>query len=112
MAVSNMKTCLICLAIISMVAAAEVLPVDAAATPLDGGASNLSFNRRLLQVPANPWHRGCSRLTRCRGGSRRPGGPGVQGMLIERSRIFNFTSVPQPVTSTNFKNISARDSQY
>ncbi|KAK8503617.1 hypothetical protein V6N13_009779 [Hibiscus sabdariffa] len=65
-----------------MVAAAEVLPVDAAATPLDGGASNLSFNRRLLQVPANPWHRGCSRLTRCRGGSggsRRPGEPGVQG---------------------------------
>ncbi|KAK8633414.1 hypothetical protein V6N13_014260 [Hibiscus sabdariffa] len=33
---------------------AEVLPVVAAATPLDGGASNLSFNRRLLQVSANP----------------------------------------------------------
>ncbi|KAK8503614.1 hypothetical protein V6N12_024786 [Hibiscus sabdariffa] len=43
-----------------MVVVAEVLPVDAAATPLDRGASNLSFNRRLLQVPANPWYRGIS----------------------------------------------------
>ncbi|KAK9016709.1 hypothetical protein V6N11_079204 [Hibiscus sabdariffa] len=63
----------------NMVVVLEVLQVDAAATPLDGGASNLSFNRRLLQVPANPWQRGCSRHTRCRGGSRRPGGPGIQG---------------------------------
>ncbi|KAK9016708.1 hypothetical protein V6N11_079203 [Hibiscus sabdariffa] len=45
---------LVCLAIISMVVVVEVLPVVAAATPLDGGASNLSFNRRLLQVSANP----------------------------------------------------------
>ncbi|KAL4377425.1 hypothetical protein GQ457_02G037870 [Hibiscus cannabinus] len=97
MEISNMKTCLICLAIISMVAAAEVLLVDASAAPLDGGASNLSFNRRLLQVPANPWHRGCSRLTRCRGGSggsRRPGGPGVQVSTEQslRTRLkYNLT---------------------
>ncbi|KAK8503613.1 hypothetical protein V6N12_024785 [Hibiscus sabdariffa] len=77
MGVSNMKTWLVCMAIICMVAAVEVLPVDAAATAtsLDGGASNLGFNRRLLQVPANPWTRGCSRIFRCRGG----GGSGVQG---------------------------------
>ncbi|KAK8973564.1 hypothetical protein V6N11_030754 [Hibiscus sabdariffa] len=45
-----------------MVAVGEVLPVVAAATPLDGGVSNLSFNRRLLQIPANPWTRDCSRI--------------------------------------------------
>ncbi|KAK8503612.1 hypothetical protein V6N13_009784 [Hibiscus sabdariffa] len=51
-----------------MAVVVEVLPVDAAATPLNGGASILSVkSRRLLQVPANPWQRGCSRLTRCRG---------------------------------------------
>ncbi|KAK8973565.1 hypothetical protein V6N11_030755 [Hibiscus sabdariffa] len=43
----------------------EVLPVDAAAMPLNGGASIFNVkSRRLLQVPANPWQRGCSRLTR------------------------------------------------
>ncbi|KAK9016711.1 hypothetical protein V6N11_079206 [Hibiscus sabdariffa] len=45
-----------------MVAVVEVLPVNVAATPHDRGASNSSFNRRLLQVPTNPWTRGCSRI--------------------------------------------------
>ncbi|KAK8633418.1 hypothetical protein V6N13_014264 [Hibiscus sabdariffa] len=57
----------------SMVAVVEVLPVNAAATPLDEGTSNFSFNRRLLQVSANPWTRGCSRIFRCRNGSHGPG---------------------------------------
>ncbi|KAE8725265.1 hypothetical protein F3Y22_tig00009009pilonHSYRG00371 [Hibiscus syriacus] len=69
MGVPSMKTWLICLAIISMVAVDEMIQVDAAATPLDGGDSNLSFNRRLLQDPVNPWQRGCSRITKCRGGN-------------------------------------------
>ncbi|KAK8503615.1 hypothetical protein V6N13_009781 [Hibiscus sabdariffa] len=60
-----------------MVAVVEVLPVVAAATSLDGGASDLSFNRRLLRVPANPWTRGCSKIFRCRGG-----GPGVRVCLV------------------------------
>ncbi|KAK8633416.1 hypothetical protein V6N13_014262 [Hibiscus sabdariffa] len=71
-----MKTWLVCLALISMVAVVEVLPVNVAATPHDRGASNSSFNRRLLQVPTNPWTRGCSRIFRCRDGSH---GPGVHG---------------------------------
>ncbi|KAE8726408.1 hypothetical protein F3Y22_tig00006992pilonHSYRG00043 [Hibiscus syriacus] len=46
----------------------EVIQVNAAAAPLDGGASNLSYNRRLLQNPVNRWTRGCSKITKCGGG--------------------------------------------
>ncbi|KAK8633419.1 hypothetical protein V6N13_014265 [Hibiscus sabdariffa] len=62
MGASSLRPWLICLAIISMVAVEEVLQVVAAATPSDGGISDLSYNRRLLQVPANPYSRGCSRF--------------------------------------------------
>ncbi|KAK8633417.1 hypothetical protein V6N13_014263 [Hibiscus sabdariffa] len=76
MGASSLRPWLICLAIISMVAVEEVLQVAATATPSDGGMFDLSYNRRLLQIPANPYQRGCSKYDRCRSGRREP--PGVQ----------------------------------
>ncbi|KAB1669739.1 hypothetical protein ES319_1Z015200v1 [Gossypium barbadense] len=63
MGVSNMKTWLICLALIGM---EEVIQIDAAMTIHHPEVSGLVSYRRLLQEAVNPWNRGCSRLTRCR----------------------------------------------
>ncbi|KAB1670901.1 hypothetical protein [Gossypium barbadense] len=66
MGVSNMKTWLICLALIGIVVMEEVITIDAAMTTHHPEVSGLVSYRRLLQEVVNPWNRGCSRLTRCR----------------------------------------------
>ncbi|KAG4138966.1 hypothetical protein ERO13_D07G165300v2 [Gossypium hirsutum] len=66
MGVSNMKTWLICLALIGIVLMEEVIQIDAAMTIHHPEVSGLVSYRRLLQETVNPWNRGCSRLTRCR----------------------------------------------
>ncbi|KAH1114478.1 hypothetical protein J1N35_007856 [Gossypium stocksii] len=65
MGVSNMKTWLICLALIGIVVMEEVIQIDAAMTTHDPEVSGLVSYRRLLQKAINPWQRGCSKLTRC-----------------------------------------------
>nr|KJB10204.1 hypothetical protein B456_001G188800 [Gossypium raimondii] len=66
MGVSNMKTWLICLALIGIVVMVEVIQIDAAMTIHHSEVSGLVSYPRLLQEAINPWNRGCSRLTRCR----------------------------------------------
>ncbi|KAB2093919.1 hypothetical protein ERO13_A02G107107v2 [Gossypium hirsutum] len=66
MGVSNMKTWLICLALIGIVVMEEVIQIDAAMTIHHPEVSGLASYRRLLQEAVNPWNRGCPRLTRCR----------------------------------------------
>ncbi|KAG4138997.1 hypothetical protein ERO13_D07G165684v2 [Gossypium hirsutum] len=66
MGVSNMKTWLICLALIGIVVMEEVFQIDAAMRihhPKVSGLVSYSF---LLQEAVNPWNCGCSKLTRCR----------------------------------------------
>ncbi|TYH63399.1 hypothetical protein ES332_D07G189700v1 [Gossypium tomentosum] len=66
MGVSNMKTWLICLALIGIVVMEEVIQIDATMTIHHLEVSGLVSYRRLLQEVFNPWNRGCSRLTWCR----------------------------------------------
>ncbi|KAB2074743.1 hypothetical protein ERO13_A07G161920v2 [Gossypium hirsutum] len=66
MGVSNMKTWIICLAIISIVVMEEVIQIDAAIAIHHPEVSRLVSYRRLLQEAVNPWNRGCSKLTWCR----------------------------------------------
>ncbi|KAB2022015.1 hypothetical protein ERO13_D07G165627v2 [Gossypium hirsutum] len=66
MGVSNMKTWLICLALIGIVVMEEVVQIDAVMTIHHPEVSGLVSYRRLLQEAVNPWNRGCSRHTRCR----------------------------------------------
>ncbi|KAG4109462.1 hypothetical protein ERO13_D07G165606v2 [Gossypium hirsutum] len=66
MGVSNMKTWLICLALIGIVVMEEVVQIDAVMTIHHPEVSGLVSYRRLLQEAVNPWNRGCTRHTRCR----------------------------------------------
>ncbi|TYI19720.1 hypothetical protein ES332_A07G184100v1 [Gossypium tomentosum] len=66
MGVSNMKTWLICLALIGIVVIKEVVQIDATMTIHHLEVSGLVSYRRLLQEAVNRWNHGCSRLTRCR----------------------------------------------
>ncbi|TYI74209.1 hypothetical protein E1A91_D07G184100v1 [Gossypium mustelinum] len=66
MGVSNVKTWLICLALIGIVVMEEMIQIDAAMTIHHPKVSGLVSYPRPLQEAANPWNRGCSRLARCR----------------------------------------------
>ncbi|TYG61980.1 hypothetical protein ES288_D07G192600v1 [Gossypium darwinii] len=66
MGVSNMKTWLICLALIGIMVMEEVVQIDAVMTIHHPEVYGLVSYRRLLQEAVNPWNRGCSSHTRCR----------------------------------------------
>ncbi|KAH1114477.1 hypothetical protein J1N35_007855, partial [Gossypium stocksii] len=66
MGVSNMKTWLIYLALFGKVVMEKVIQIEIAMTIHHLEVPGLVSYCRLLQEAANPWNRGCSRLTRCR----------------------------------------------
>ncbi|KAH1129964.1 hypothetical protein J1N35_001342 [Gossypium stocksii] len=64
MGVSNMRTWLICLALIGIVVMEEVIQIDAAMTIDHPKVSDLISYRCLLQEALNPWNHDCSKHIR------------------------------------------------